>query len=522
MAFDTASFDQGAHAFIRELRSVSFATAQVPHDREARLSDPLISLMQSCDGGSPSAMRELVEGLCELALDPDPERSDLGQQLMFNAIVEYLADSFEPEKARLYDRLFALVIDHYRRHRTGRRLDFLLSRFGVSSPDDLLARKERLTIGRPFPIDERSRIQRVFVPSRVTLGADVAVTSVVLQKIERVFPQAECVVFGPAAVGELLEGAATTVRFVECSYHRRGGLIARLDSWIQLVEAVQAEMDSREVGACLLLDPDSRLTQLGLLPLVPDEVPSFFFESRAYRRPGAETLGELTALWLNDILGPDDGAVLYPRVVPATSVASAARTVTQHVRASGAGHVTTMTLGVGGNARKSIAGRFEGDLLRALISEGGAVILDKGIDEEVARVEAIVAALAAERVRVVELEANPLRLPDGASGQLLLHRGGLRSLVALVAASDLYVGYDSAFQHIAAALGVPVIDVFVNPPNDLFSKRWRPYSTAVVEVVQVGADDDGRETLPRVLAAYRASRERLLRFARNDRSLRSQ
>ena len=166
-----------------------------------------------------------------------------------------------------------------------------------------------------------------------------------------------------------------------------------------------------------------------------------------------------------------------------------------------------MSLGVGGNARKRISGRFEVNLVGALISEGGVVVLDKGIDEEVARVEAIVAALAAEGARVAELEANPLRLPNQASGQLLLHRGGLRSLVALVAASDLYVGYDSAFQHIAAGLAVPSIDVFVNAPNDLFSKRWRPYSKAAVEVVQVGTDEDGCETLPRVLAAYRASRE---------------
>ena len=175
-----------------------------------------------------------------------------------------------------------------------------------------------------------------------------------------------------------------------------------------------------------------------------------------------------------------------------------------------------MTLGVGGNARKRIAGRFEVNLVGGLISEGGVVILDKGIDEEVARVDAIVTALAARGIRGADLEASPLRLPDRASGQLLIHHGGLRSLVALVAASDLYVGYDSAFQHIAAALTVPVIDVFVNPPNDLFRKRWRPYSKAAVEVVQAGTDDDGRETLPRVLAAYRASRERLLRFARND------
>ena len=240
------------------------------------------------------------------------------------------------------------------------------------------------------------------------------------------FPQAECVVFGPPGVGELLEGTASAVRFVDCPYHRRGGLIVRLDSWIQLVEAVRTETGSRDAGTCLFLDPDSRLTQLGLLPVVEEEIPSFFFESRVYRRPGAETLGELTEQWLTEVLGPDEGERLHPKVVPATIQGAAARRVAEQIRPSGAEHLTTVTLGVGGNARKRISGQFELDLVRAMLSDGGIVILDKGIDEEVARVDAIIAALAAQGTRVVALEANPLRLPDGASGQLLIHRGGLR------------------------------------------------------------------------------------------------
>ena len=81
--------------------------------------------------------------------------------------------------------------------------------------------------------------------------------------------------------------------------------------------------------------------------------------------------------------------------------------------------------------------------------------------------------------------------------------------MAIVAASDLYVGYDSAFQHIAAALAVPSIDVFVGFPNALFAKRWRPWSRAEVTVIEVagGWPEAAAGTLDRVLVAAGRHRE---------------
>jgi ADP-heptose:LPS heptosyltransferase len=456
---------------------------------------------------SSPPLDDLVDGLCDVALHPEGDRRELGQYLIFTTIVESLADSFEPELVRLYDRLFLHVIDRCRHHPTGRSLDARLSRFDAPNTDALLARKEALRNRPPFPVEERSRIRRVFVPSRVTLGADVAVTSIVLQKIERVFPQAECLVFGPAVVGELLRGTSKTARFVDCPYERRGGLIARLDSWIHLVEAVQAEMQGCDPRECLVVDPDSRLTQLGLLPLVEGTVPCFFFESRGYRRPGADTLGELTARWLDEVLGPHSGAPLYPQVAPTAPDWRHAQAVARRMRASAGGHVTAVNLGVGGNARKRIAGRFERDLVRALLSDGGAVMIDGGIGEEVARVNAIISDLAAQGTKAIEMTADAFRQPERMPrGQLLLCQGGLGPFTALVAASDLYVGYDSGFQHIAAALSVPVVDVFVNAPNELFFKRWRPYSRAPVDVVASGGPSADDDLIARVLAAHRNSR----------------
>ncbi len=516
MSPSAAQSDRRALALIRELQSTLTSPPPSSDHRDARLSDQLRTLLDRWAAEQPpaaaSAVDSLVEAVCNLALDPDEGRSRLGRGLMFSSIAEHLADSFEPDKAALYDRLFARVIHRCRHHPAGLALDRGLSRLGVNDIESTLDRRERAARGRMFPVDQRHRIRRVLVPSRVTLGADVAVTSIVIQAIERAFPQAECVVLGPTAVAELLGRTVRSLRFVDVPYRRRGGLMSRFDSWLRMADVVRAEMASDHPGSCLILDPDSRITQLGLLPLAPAEVPAFLFESRAAGRTGPETLSELTARWLTEVLGPGTGDGLYPRVALDESLAMEARNVVEHARARG-GYVTIVTLGVGGNAGKRATGRFELDLLRGLLAEDGMVILDKGVDDEIASVEALVAALAAEGVGAVDLQTEPLGIPPASTGRLLVYRGGVAPLAALIAGSDLYVGYDSAFQHVAAALAVPSIDIFVNPPSRLFSTRWRPYSRAAVQVVEVvhrgNAADDG-EALSRVLAACRAHRTNLV------------
>ena len=66
-------------------------------------------------------------------------------------------------------------------------------------------------------------------------------------------------------------------------------------------------------------------------------------------------------------------------------------------------------------------------------------------------------------------------------------------LAGLIGESDLYIGYDSAGQHIAAALGVPCIDVFAGYSSRRMLDRWRPTgkaSTRVVAVDPANGDDD--------------------------------
>jgi ADP-heptose:LPS heptosyltransferase len=68
----------------------------------------------------------------------------------------------------------------------------------------------------------------------------------------------------------------------------------------------------------------------------------------------------------------------------------------------------------------------------------------------------------------------------------------------------LYVGYDSACQHLAAALGVPVIDIFAGHRSPRMLERWRPSGPGKVTMVVVdGKGSEPEQLLARVLGAAR-------------------
>jgi hypothetical protein len=97
---------------------------------------------------------------------------------LFRVVVERLADLFDPRHCDTYADLFSAVI-------------------AGSMPDlkaaDLRARYDRVRWPRRFQGDAKS-VETVFVLSRVTLGADVAVTSVLLDAAKRRFSRARIVI----------------------------------------------------------------------------------------------------------------------------------------------------------------------------------------------------------------------------------------------------------------------------------------------------------------------------------------
>ena len=448
--------------------------------------------------------------LAEIATLEEPCLSQPGERATFPFLIERLSDSFDPAYCDLYDRAFAQMITLCRSLPAAADLDAALRRFGLASERALLERKARLR-RRPPLLDARKQanVRKVLVLSRVTLGADVAITSVVLQKARQMFPQAERVLVGSAKLGELFGGDAS-LRVREVRYETAGGLLDRLRSWLPLLAAVDEESKGLRPDEILLLDPDSRLLQLGLLPALGDESGYFFFESRRYGEGSSESLSELTRRWLNEQFGGGageargDGGAERDRqdqVLPAVSLRESdrafARELCGKLRQGVAKHLVAVSFGVGGNSEKRLPDPFERSLLRELLQSGCTVLLDKGAGGE----EAERATRLAEDVKngglpVLELDAeSAASAPDLLRCRMLAWQSGIGAFSALTAECDEYVGYDSAGQHIAAALGVPTISVFSRIAPQVFRNRWRPTGPGVSKLVaELASDGAARPT----------------------------
>jgi Glycosyltransferase family 9 (heptosyltransferase) len=326
---------------------------------------------------------------------------DEGRALL-SIVVERLGDLFEPALCRTYERLFREVIERV--------------------CPELIPRLRRKVGARTAP----ETANRVYVLSRITLGADVAVTSVVLDAAKLRYPDAEIVFVGPRKSYEMFE-ADSRIRHFPAPYARSGALIDRLRASAALW-----------FDDGIVIDPDSRLTQLGLIS-VCDEDRYFFFESRAYGGNGGDPLPVLASRWAREVFGTADARAF---VAPLPSSEPPAD--------------ITVSLGVGENPAKRIDGDFERDLLQVLSQTGGSILVDKGGSaEEHERVERAI-------------------LPE-----MRTHDGAFAPFAAQIARSKMYVGYDSAGQHVASAAGVPLISIFKGFVSERMFARWRPNGTVI-------------------------------------------
>lgn len=425
---------------------------------------------------APGALDEGVLLLCELATLPDPELARPGVEGLFSRVIEGLGDAFEPRLCDLYIELFARVLEYCRGLPSAAWLDRRLHCFNLPSERDLVRRAETTRRSRRAV---QGRVRKIVVLSRVTLGADVAITSVVLRKMIEDFPEARLILLANHKTALLFAGEPRVV-VRPAEYPRSGGLLERLAAWPAVADTVEEELDGLGPDQYLVVDPDSRLTQLGMLPVVADETSYHFFESRSFSRPGRETLSALTAAWLEERfgLGPE-------RLHPWVSLPPKATELAEAVRASAPGERwVSMNLGVGDNPRKRIDGAFEERLLAELLDSGWRIFLDKGEgEEETARVDRLLSRARETGRRVAQIEENYVAPVAGA--QVVAWQGSLAGFGALIGASDLYIGYDSAGGHIAAALGVKTVNIFAGFGSPRMPERWRPSGPGKVSAVVV-------------------------------------
>jgi hypothetical protein len=343
--------------------------------------------------------------------------SEEGGRPFFSVVVERLADLFEPRLCDAYVKMFSRV------------MEMVSPRFRAA---ELISRYERIRRVRRCA---RRDVREVFVLSRVTLGADVAVTSVLLDALRRRFPEAVISLVGPGKNWELF--ANSGIRHASVSYPRSGHLRERL-----------SHTPSFSSPECIVVDPDSRLSQLGILPVCPEEN-YYFFESRAYGGVGGDPLPVLASRWAAEVFDIGGRAWIAPE------------------RASMPCDVA-VSFGVGANEEKRVPDPFEENLLRSLCDRGLSVMVDTGAGGQ-------------EKERIEQLRS---RMPE-----IRTFHGPYAPFASMISQAKLYIGYDSAGQHVAAACGIPLVSIFAGYPSDRMFQRWRPHGSGRAEVIQVRGCD---------------------------------
>jgi hypothetical protein len=363
-------------------------------------TDACDELLARCLGGE-----DWPGGLLDRAIAENSGRA------FFSIVVERLGDLFEPRLCAVYDRLMADVV--------------------ARAAPELKSRLHSRDASGSAPAPKTAL--RVYILSRITLGADVAVTSVLIDAVKRRYPDAEILFAGPRKSYELFE-ADPRVRHFSTDYARAGSLAERLRASAQLW-----------IEDGIVIDPDSRLSQLGLISVCPEDR-YFFFLSRSYGGEGLDRLPDLAARWAHEVFGvADAGPYIATReaCIPAADIA--------------------VSLGTGDNESKRIGGDFERELLHALADTGASMVVDKGGGPgEAVRVEQALLSLNA-------LERGGART----------HEGTFASFAALIRRSRLFVGYDSAGGHVASACGIPVISIAKGFANERMAARWKPTGVVV-------------------------------------------
>ncbi|HYE06856.1 MAG TPA: hypothetical protein VEL07_15170 [Planctomycetota bacterium] len=434
--------------------------------------------------GDDHPLARAADALADAADHGDEATRSAGLAALFGGLVEPLNDGFSVAGRAVYAAIFARLA--WRVCARDAALTAALTRFGITSGDALRARYERARrASHAAPDDAR----RIAVLSRVTIGADIALTSVALARLRQRYPDAELLLAGDAKLAGLFGGLAG-VRVLPVPYGRRGPLRERFQSWIALGDALAR-------SSCdLVVAPDSRLDQLGVLPLIADERRYLLWENTQPDPARPRPLGELLDDWLRARLA----LPASPPALPAIALDAPNRALHERLRAAlGPRPIAAVKLDHGGNPAKALPRAAEAGLLRRLRERGWRVLIDRGFGaDELANSDALLAAVGWSAVdiddsgKALGADAHALAARALADAQVIRFHGSIAGWAGATAACGLAVSYDSVGHHLAAALGVPVVTAFTGYADPAFPIAWRPRGRGPVVVVEFTAEQKPR------------------------------
>ena len=452
---------------------------------DALAGDMASSFMEQASGGH-EVILEYIDLLCEIAASDEPRLSQPAISALYGTIIEGLSDSFSSSGVTTCNLVLTRILSFVRTRPQGKETNHLLNSLGFSLTEELLSRYDKLRRINPIPESVKKKVGKIIILSRATIGADVAITSIIVHRAHSSFPNAELVLIAPKGIKDIFEGISR-VRFVELPYERHGTFFDRTTGWPRLHQIVQQEHQGVEPDEILIFDPDTRFSQLGLLPLAPVKN-TCYFSSRVTISDGTNpSLSKLTNQWLDKLLG--EKHFTPPKIsLPAVHLKNAGAAL-QHIRKAGCDFIIAINFGIGKNIKKRIPDPFEKELLPALLKEKNTLIfLDSGAGrpEGLKKMRALLAAAKTQSIPTDFITENKLSsFKAGFSHGVVGFKGSVGATGAIINESDGFIGYDSMCQHLAAATRTPSVIVFAGAPTPRFLARWRPGNSDSVTIIPV-------------------------------------
>ena len=426
------------------------------------------------DLGQLAPLLDHADALADAADHDDEALRNAGLRALFAGMVEPLNDSFTPAGRALYARLFPRII--WRVSERAPRLRERLAAHGIGGESALLARYHGVRRGsQPLP----QQVNRIAVLSRVTIGADILLTSVALQRLRQRWPTAEVILIGDGKLAGLFAGLPG-VRVRPLAYGRRGPLRERLSSWLGLDDALEAERPD------LVVAPDSRLDQLGILPT---RAPYLLWENTQAEHAPVRSLADL----LDQALATRLSLPVLPACVPTLGFDTPTTVAATRLRAAlGPAPLVAVKLDHGGNPAKALPRAAEVLILKHLRAHGWRILLDRGFGaDELANSDALLGELGWQAVDCDDSGKGLGRSVDTFAANslskdaVIRFHGSISGWAGAVAACSLAISYDSVGHHLAAALGIPVVVSFTGYSDADFPTAWQPRGRAAVHLVKI-------------------------------------
>jgi ADP-heptose:LPS heptosyltransferase len=255
---------------------------------------------------------------------------------------------------------------------------------------------------------------------------------------------------------------------------------------LTVLEAVSQE------NADLVVAPDSRLDQLGLLPVCAAEC-YLLWENLQPEGAPVESLATLLDKWLAQTfnLPPE------PAIVPKVAFSPTAQAVQLHLRSAfGVKPIVAVKLDHGGNPAKALPRAAEVHILTTLRERGWRILLDRGFgSDELANSDSLLQEAGWTAYDIDDSTKNlgfsieSLQSGQLADQNLIRFHGSIGGWAAALACCGHAISYDSVGHHLAGALGIPVTVAFTGFSDPGFPIAWQPRGHAPITVIQIPTDE---------------------------------